>query len=661
MRQAGSGTDGGSIDTSRGLRSRAWRIAVLYAIFAFLWIYFSDLVLSLMVPDPAVIVRWSVYKGIVFVAVTSLLLMWLLRRAFSVTEAGYRQLHLQQEEIERWNRLYAALTQINQSIVMAEDTQGLLERVCSVLVKGGRFQVAWIGWWDPATQRWVLRASSGGDKLIEAVLNTGSGRFPWESPIAAGHEWLSNDLMTDLRVPGWRSLAKRAGLRSSAVFPLRLNGVVMGVMSVFSEEKDFFRDKEIALLQEASMDVSFALNNFTLAEERREAETQARREVLFSQAMIDSMPGILYFYDQTGRFLRWNRNFESVTGCSAQEIATMHPLDFFPEEDKALVESRIGEVFEKGESSVEADFLSRDGTRTPYFFTGKALTYEDRPCLVGVGIDITARKRMEEKLRELNENLEQKVAHRTRELQEAVERAEAADRLKSAFLATMSHELRTPLNSIIGFTGIILQGLAGPLNEEQTRQLEMVRSSARHLLDLINDVLDLSRIEAGQMEVRDEYYDLSASIDQVAATIQPMADRKGLSLNLDVPADCPEVRGDRRRFEQVLINLLNNAVKFSHEGEVSLSVDCVDDGKTLVVTVRDTGIGMKPEELDQIFQPFRQLDSGLTRQHEGTGLGLSICYRLLDLMGGEIRVNSEWGAGTVFTVSLPMEQLEETV
>ena len=162
------------------------------------------------------------------------------------------------------------------------------------------------------------------------------------------------------------------------------------------------------------------------------------------------------------------------------------------------------------------------------------------------------------------------MARRTAELAVAKERAESADRLKSAFLATMSHELRTPLNSIIGFTGIMLQGLAGPLNAEQTKQLGMVQSSARHLLALINDVLDISKIEAGQLEIRAEQFDLRSSLEKVAALVKPLAEKKGLALRVVLSPDVGQAVSDRLRVEQVLLNLLNNAVKFTERGEVTL-------------------------------------------------------------------------------------------
>lgn len=249
--------------------------------------------------------------------------------------------------------------------------------------------------------------------------------------------------------------------------------------------------------------------------------------------------------------------------------------------------------------------------------------------------------------------LEQQVAVRTAELAAAMEKAEAADRIKSAFLATMSHELRTPLNSIIGFTGILLQGLAGPLNEEQRKQMTMVQGSSRHLLALINDVLDISKIEAGQLEFSFSTFALKPSIVKMVKLVSPLAEKKAIALRQDIADNVARVTSDQRRLEQVILNLLNNAVKFTEKGHVRIS--CRADNNHYLLSVSDTGIGMRPEELPGLFQPFHQIDTGLSRKHEGTGLGLSICKKLIDMMGGTIDVQSQWGRGSTFTIRFPRE------
>jgi PAS domain S-box-containing protein len=256
-------------------------------------------------------------------------------------------------------------------------------------------------------------------------------------------------------------------------------------------------------------------------------------------------------------------------------------------------------------------------------------------------------------LRRSRDELESRVQRRTAELVRANERLAELDRLKSEFLASMSHELRTPLNSIIGFTGILQQGLAGPINEEQKKQLGLVFGSAKHLLSLINDVLDLSRIEAGKAEIERDSFNFIEIVHEVVDNLAPMANQKKLKIISDLPPAVVMI-SDRKRCFQVLLNLVNNAVKFTEVGEVKIKVRTVR--KRLRVSVSDTGIGIKPEQMKLLFEAFRQVDGSARRVYEGTGLGLHLCRKLLSLMKGEISAESKYGEGSSFTFTLPLQQ-----
>lgn len=266
--------------------------------------------------------------------------------------------------------------------------------------------------------------------------------------------------------------------------------------------------------------------------------------------------------------------------------------------------------------------------------------------------DVTARRRAEDALVRARDDLEQRVLARTHELTIANQRLSELDRLKSQFLASMSHELRTPLNSIIGFSQVLRDGVPGPINDEQRTQLDITHSSALHLLSLINDLLDLSRIEAGRVDLDVTTFDLVAVVREVLAQLAPLAEPKGLALVADVVDSSLSVTGDRMRVLQVLLNLVGNGIKFTSRGSVTVSVRRTE--ARVAMTVTDTGIGIRPDQLGNLFEAFRQLDGSSRRLYEGTGLGLYLCKKLVGMMGGEIGVTSAAGVGSAFTVTLPI-------
>jgi PAS domain S-box-containing protein len=231
------------------------------------------------------------------------------------------------------------------------------------------------------------------------------------------------------------------------------------------------------------------------------------------------------------------------------------------------------------------------------------------------------------------------------------EKAENADRLKTSFLSAMSHEIRAPLNSIIGFSGILMQEIPGTLNEEQKKQLGMIQSSGRHLLTLINDLLDLSKIEAGQLSVNFEYFNLKDVLDDVIQLEWPLAKEKNLELNLNSGNDPVLIKSDKQRIHQVLLNLINNAIKYSEKGHID--VNCFKEDDTITVEIKDTGIGIKKEDLQKIFDPFIQLENELTKTQKGSGLGLSVSRQLIRLLQGTLNVESSFGEGTKFTIKIP--------
>lgn len=269
--------------------------------------------------------------------------------------------------------------------------------------------------------------------------------------------------------------------------------------------------------------------------------------------------------------------------------------------------------------------------------------------------DITERKQATEQIRQQNDALTLMID----ELAVAQKQAEEAGRLKSEFLATMSHELRTPLNAIIGYTEIQLEGMAGPLNDEQKDYQSRVLRNGEHLLGLINNILDLSKIEAGRLEIQEQPFKVDQWANALLLQVTGLADSKNLALSHQFDPKLPgTLLGDPARLTQITLNLMSNAIKFTEEGQVSLHLDKVND-KEWQISVKDTGIGIPPHLQETIFEEFRQVDGSSKRQHEGTGLGLAIVRKLVGAMKGTVRVVSTVGQGSEFIVTLPLLQPAE--
>ncbi len=263
-----------------------------------------------------------------------------------------------------------------------------------------------------------------------------------------------------------------------------------------------------------------------------------------------------------------------------------------------------------------------------------------------------------------NRNKSNKLAKQKQQIEEKLieleilnEKLQQADQYKSIFLASMSHELRTPLNSIIGYTGILLMGMTGSLNDEQSKQLTKVKNNAKHLLSLINDILDISKIEADRVELNCEEFSLKALIDEVVETIQPKVTEKGLMLTTHIGEDIA-IFTDKRRIMQVILNLVSNAVNYSESGDIYISTEKLTDNK-FQISVKDTGIGIADSELARLFQPFQQIDSSLTKKNSGTGLGLYLSRKIMIMLGGDIFVKSELGKGSDFYLVMPVKHKKD--
>jgi PAS domain S-box-containing protein len=371
---------------------------------------------------------------------------------------------------------------------------------------------------------------------------------------------------------------------------------------------------------------------------QKELEKQLRDSQFYTRSLIESNIDALMTTDPLGIITDVNQQMEALTGGTRDELIGTPFKNYFT--DPLRAEEGIRLVLrETRVTNYELTAHSKSGRETVVSYN--ATTFNDQGGkLQGVfaaARDVTERKRFEQTLQEKNVELEN------------------ASLAKDRFLASMSHELRTPLNAIIGFTGTLLLRLPGPLTVDQEKQLRTIQTSSRHLLSLINDLLDLAKIESGKVELNMEILNCQSIIEDVASTLRTLAEGKSLKFEVSVPDHDLVIRTDRRSLTQILINLTNNAIKFTDKGSVRIELrGRRDNGNTLAeITIVDTGIGIRPEDQSKLFQAFMQVDSSSTRPYEGTGLGLHVSQKLASMIGGRVSFESEYGQGSRFTISVP--------
>lgn len=399
-----------------------------------------------------------------------------------------------------------------------------------------------------------------------------------------------------------------------------------------------------------------------------EAAVRAERDRL--NLIIDSVADPIIVTDATGATVLMNAPAEDlftvVPGATESASRTVQANDaHFSSFISGLLlgETGPGEI-RRGEIG-----LMNPGTSEPIpveAIAGKVLTETGELTAVVTILhdrrEALERARLYEQLKAASDELQARVQAATAELatqnellrRQAIE-LEQASRLKSQFLANMSHEFRTPLNAILGYTHMLLQGVAGDLLPGVKRQLQRIDSNGRHLMTIINEILDITRIEAGKMPMQLSEFNLNELVPEVMTELDPVITRSKLTVTPKLCPQLPAVYSDRQKVKQIIVNLLSNALKFTHEGGIQITVGYHRPERTASVAVADTGIGISPENHEKIFEDFRQVDDSPSRQYGGTGLGLAICRRLATSLGGRITLESTMGVGSTFTVTVPLE------
>ncbi|HSW06887.1 hybrid sensor histidine kinase/response regulator [Aquabacterium sp.] len=548
-----------------------------------------------------------------------------------------------QARAQRLQHFYTALSQTHQRVVRETDAQRLFDEICRICVETGHARLSCVNLVEDGS--FVRQAASAGPAAAffaglpeRRDLASGDTACPITlQALQQGVPALSADYPNDPRAAAWRSRALAQGLRTMAVFPLCRGGRVIGALGLYADVSGFFDEAVVQLVQQMCGDLSFALDGIDREAARvqalREAEAgYARFSQLFHRAPITTV--IVALADQ--RVFDINDIGCARYGVAREEIIGHAMLDL----GIGLLEADRQRMYEELRLNRRVHNLpvrvrTRPGELRDALLNGEVIDYLGEPCLLAMSLDVT----------------ELRSAEQARQAQAE---AEAASRAKTEFLSRMSHELRTPLNAVLGFSKLLQEDVVERLSERQQAQLDHIGQAGSHLLALINDVLDVARIEAGRLQIEPRALALEPLLDEALRMTEALASEHGVSMHLQAPAGAAPtwVLADPIRLRQVLINLLSNAVKYNRpDGTVRLLWRTED--AAVQIEVIDNGLGMSAEQLAHLYEPFNRL--GRERGDiEGTGIGLSLTRQLVRLMHGRLALDSQLGQGTRVSLQLPM-------
>lgn len=457
----------------------------------------------------------------------------------------------------------------------------------------------------------------------------------WASEEAA---WI-HDITQDTNFPR-KKVAAKAGLHGAFAFPIRSGNEILGVIEFYSHEVRSPEAELLAVMGGVGSQIGQVI-------ERKQAEKGLYESEVRKGAILESALDCIITMDEKGRIVEFNPAAERTFGYRQEDVIGKEmaqliiPLSLREAHRRGLtyhLNKQEGPLLGK---RVEIRAMRSDGTEFPVELAVTRIPLDGSPMFTGYLRDITERKRVEAELR-----------------QKTIE-AEEASRLKSEFVSNVSHELRTPLNAIVGYTYLLLDDTYGPVGPEQKIPLEGVIRNAKDLIGLVNQVLDLSRIESGKLSLRVGPLSIHELIEETLSAMKPLFDEKSLSVEFKRGDPLPTIESDFDKIKQILVNLLSNAVKFTLQGGIQISTANFPDEEKVAVKIQDTGIGMKEEDLPKIFQAFHQVDATSTRAFGGVGLGLAIVHQLTTLLAGEIQVESRQGEGSTFTLLLPYKLKEK--
>lgn len=532
--------------------------------------------------------------------------------------------HQEREQNKRLRQIYQLNDQVNRAEALEEIYKASLDMILQS-VKADRAAILLMD--DDQVMR--FKAWRG---LSEEYREVVQGHSPWQPGTPDPQPVCIPDIdHAPLDAP-LREVVRREGIRALGFFPLVYQKRLLGKFMVYYNTAHPFLEEEVQLAQTIAGHVAFSIQS------KRREEALHQSEERLNVALSAGRMGAWEWNIQTGK-IAWNSTLEAIHGIPPGTFGggfEDFKRDIHPEDLERVLAAINRTLRDGSEYQIEYRIFSPDQRLLWLESRGQLfLDANGQPeRMVGVCMDITERKRMEEAL-----------------TQKTIE-AQEASRVKSEFVSNVSHELRTPLNAILGFSHLVLGNIYGSINEDQKYALEGVLRNADDLRKLINNLLDLSKIESGKAPLKIAPVEIPALIEDISAGLQSLLEKKSLYLQYEKKA-LPLIQSDGDKIKQILVNLLSNAIKFTPEGGITVEMEDRPERERVEIRVQDTGIGIKPEDLAKIFNAFHQVDGTATREFGGSGLGLTIVKQLVDLLKGEIGVESEFGKGSTFILSLP--------
>jgi PAS domain S-box-containing protein len=609
----------------------ALKVALFYVFLASLWILGSDTVLSWIITDPEIYMQFQTYKGMFFVITTGFLLFIYLNP--KITELNESRKNLLDADLLLKKRLDYELTTIEcmRLLQEPEDIEKIIARILTKVHNTVNNSRTYIFRNGDDTELGLCMSQlyeEVSDGIEPQIDNPELQHLPYsEGAPTLLHVLLSGEnyahIVEELEEPE-KSILKEQGILSVLIIPIFAGEELWGFIGFddCTEERRWHED-DVNLLRVVADGIGEALLRKVAENKLIESEKKFR-------TYIEKAPYGIFIVNENGKFEEVNETASVLTGFSEDELLRMNVYSRVDPECEERSIRGIHELETKGFSSVE--LLIRRKNETGIWMRIDSSKLSDGRFIMFAN-DITEKKKAEDAL------IEAKML------------AEENNRMKSEFLANMSHELRTPLSSIIGFSDVLTDKIFGELNEKQKRYVQHINNGGRHLLDLINDILDLSKVEAGKMELSLEVFSIYDIMEDIRSSVSPMASKKNINLEIINNIETKEISADRMKFKQIMLNLLSNAIKFTPDnGKVSVTATKKDD--EITISVSDTGIGIPKYMHENIFNPFMQVDSSNKRKYGGTGLGLALVKQFVEMHGGKIWVESEEGKGSIFTFTI---------